>query len=308
MSNTLIPKISILIITYNQEHLIQRALDSLLKQKQWIYEIIVSDDCSCDNNWEVILEYYTKYPEIIRPFRQEHNVGINKNWEFIWKKTSGDLVYLMAGDDEVCDGLFEKTVNIVRDNKLNCKTDYFTIYFDYISEDCNKRIRYHSNKMLCKGYKPISLKIRGLICNRTSVISINVLKQLKLVREDLGAFADGLIDIQTQLYSSKNFYCPIPGSIYYSGIGVSTIKNKKHVFDTLVEASKEMKKMYPFDRKDLAFLDYSIALNSYRSTPSSHTYILLLSTFCKSIELKYGIRWTILQFCKIIKLFCLLSK
>ena len=49
-------KINVLIITYNQEDLIKRAIDSILCQKEYgLNKIVVSDDCSSDNTWNVLM-------------------------------------------------------------------------------------------------------------------------------------------------------------------------------------------------------------------------------------------------------------
>ena len=50
-------RINILLITYNQENLIRRTLDSILCQKEiGINNIVVNDDCSKDNTWEILKE------------------------------------------------------------------------------------------------------------------------------------------------------------------------------------------------------------------------------------------------------------
>ena len=90
--DTDIPKFSVAIITYNQEKFIGRALESVLVQKKWVYEIVICDDCSQDNNWNIIMDYYHKYPEIIRPFRNEKNLGIYGNIERTWQECTGDLI------------------------------------------------------------------------------------------------------------------------------------------------------------------------------------------------------------------------
>ena len=65
-------KISVLIVTYKQADIIGRNLDSILEQKDdGLFEIVICDDCSPDNNWEIISEYVKKYPSIIRAYRNE---------------------------------------------------------------------------------------------------------------------------------------------------------------------------------------------------------------------------------------------
>ncbi|MDD2612459.1 MAG: glycosyltransferase, partial [Bacteroidales bacterium] len=75
MMNT-IPTVSILVITYNQEAYIGKALDSLLMQEcPFDYEILVGEDCSTDGTRNICLEYAKNNPDKIRLFLNEKNKG-----------------------------------------------------------------------------------------------------------------------------------------------------------------------------------------------------------------------------------------
>ena len=74
--------INVLILCYKQERIIGRAIESALCQKEWgLKNIIIQDDCSPDGTWEVLQEYARKYPDIVKPYRNEHNLGIYGNWQ-----------------------------------------------------------------------------------------------------------------------------------------------------------------------------------------------------------------------------------
>lgn len=56
--------LSVMVISHNQAHLIRRCLDSILAQKITApWEIVISDDASTDDTWDVIQEYVKQYPE-----------------------------------------------------------------------------------------------------------------------------------------------------------------------------------------------------------------------------------------------------
>lgn len=58
------PILSVMVISHNQAHLIRRCLDSILAQcidAPW--EIVISDDASMDNTWDIILEYVQQYSQ-----------------------------------------------------------------------------------------------------------------------------------------------------------------------------------------------------------------------------------------------------
>ena len=90
-----------MLLTYNQEQFVQDALQSLLNQDYEDMEIVISDDCSIDGTWEQIqttLEGY-KGPKKVIAIRNPANLGIVDNYAAAFKKTSGDLIFMAAGDD-----------------------------------------------------------------------------------------------------------------------------------------------------------------------------------------------------------------
>ena len=298
----MIPKISIAIITYNQENLIGRALDSVLKQKEYVYEIIISDDCSTDNNWQVIMDYYHKYPDIIKPYRQECNLGINRNLEFIWTIPTGDIIIELSGDDALSNNLLKSVIYFINDKKIDFYNEKFVIYADYESITPKGKRKRFSNHLILKGYDPISLKIRQHICNRTTIVSRLVYKNFKLLRPDLGMFADELIDIQTQIYSENNYYIPIVGSIYYAGIGVSAHCDLYDNYSTRIEANKEFEKIFNLSSKDKFYLKYKSTELEFRINPTISKFFLIWNYYFKSIYIKkeYKIIWILRRMCSLL--------
>jgi len=60
------PKISVDMGCYNFEKYIAEAIESVLSQTLQPYEIIISDDCSEDNSWEIIQSYQKKIQSFFR--------------------------------------------------------------------------------------------------------------------------------------------------------------------------------------------------------------------------------------------------
>ena len=293
-----IPKISVVIITYNQEVLIARALDSVLIQKEWVYEIIICDDCSTDNNWNVILQYANQYPNFIKPFRNANNLGIFGNIESTWNKPTGDAIIFLSGDDELCAGLFSEAIKLIIENQIDYKNELFCLYFDYKVVYPTKKMNFlgsligrkPSNKLITKDFDPISLKVRGLICNRTIIYSNKVQQNFTTVRKDMGIFADGLIDIQVQQFSQKNYYSPFIGSLYYAKIGVSINTPKEESYKSRYILSEEYKKIFNLAQKDISWLDFINERNIFFLKPSIKQLIKVFKSNYKSVEWKYGLK------------------
>lgn len=93
------PMVSVLVLTYNHEKYIKRALDSILEQNvDFEYEILIGDDCSIDDTGKIV-EKYLKIYDNIRYFRNEKNLGATKNAANLLKKAKGMYLATCEGDD-----------------------------------------------------------------------------------------------------------------------------------------------------------------------------------------------------------------
>lgn len=92
-------KISIGVICYNHERFLSQCLDSLLGQTLKPNEIIIADDCSTDQSWELIQSYQDRYPWIIKAYQSTRNRGPFHTGAIVEAHLSGDYVCMMDGDD-----------------------------------------------------------------------------------------------------------------------------------------------------------------------------------------------------------------
>jgi len=217
-------RISVLIVTYKQQDVIGRAIDSILQQKDYgLNEIVICDDCSPDNNWEVISRYVKKYPKIIRSYRNETNLGIYSNSNKLVKlRGDSDLFCWLEGDDALCDGFFAEAQKFIDKNNIDLTEDVGIFSdFKYISPDGKQLIR--KNNYIAKGRDPFGAYMRGLVSWRASLFSASVINQFTPVITNQGlSLAESMFDSQWFRYVRKTYYLPNVSSIYYTGIGVST--------------------------------------------------------------------------------------
>jgi glycosyltransferase involved in cell wall biosynthesis len=104
MSNSS-PKVSICVVTYNQEKYLRGCLESLVSQQtDFEFEVIVSDDCSTDGTRRIIEEFADRYPGLVCPHFQEENVGAYRNFVHVHSLARGEYVAHMDGDDYALPG------------------------------------------------------------------------------------------------------------------------------------------------------------------------------------------------------------
>lgn len=96
------PKVSIMIPTYNQEDFIRQSIESALSQNYGNLEVIVSDDCSTDSTYRTAAEYLGD--SRFRLFRNEMNIGRVENYrKLLYFHASGEWVLMLDGDDYLID-------------------------------------------------------------------------------------------------------------------------------------------------------------------------------------------------------------
>ena len=116
------PLISIAFMTYNQEKYVREALLSVLNQTYDNLEIIVSDDCSSDGTWDVIVSELDRYRcecgkhDNIILNRNQINQGVAKHFEIILSKCHGEFVVCQAGDDVSLPDRVQVIANALNEN------------------------------------------------------------------------------------------------------------------------------------------------------------------------------------------------
>ena len=92
--------VSIICPVYNKGEYIAQGLDSILSQKtDYSYEILVGEDCSTDNSYEVLAKYEQKYPDIIHIYRRKKNLRQSRNVYDLFQKSRGKYVMILDLDD-----------------------------------------------------------------------------------------------------------------------------------------------------------------------------------------------------------------
>lgn len=104
------PLVSICIPTYNGAQYLRQCLDSVLSQSLSNFEVIIVDDQSSDETWNMISRY-AEQDSRIRLFRNSNNLGLVGNWNQCLDLAKGDWIKFVFQDDFITFDCIEKMIN-----------------------------------------------------------------------------------------------------------------------------------------------------------------------------------------------------
>lgn len=167
------PLVSVIIITYNHESFIHKAIEGCLMQKtSFPFEIIIHDDASPDKTAEIVQEYYKNNPRIILPILQKENQlskGVRISASII-PFAKGKYVAFCEGDDYWIDPLkLEKQIAIMESNP-DVSMCYTAIKKEYLHKKKQPTIKrhYHGDRIVAP--KDVVLKGGGFSDIVTTVV------------------------------------------------------------------------------------------------------------------------------------------
>lgn len=118
-------RVSIVMCTYNGARFLREQMDSILAQDYPLYEIIVQDDRSTDDTWDILEDYRRAHPGLFRLYRNETNLGFNRNFREAMLRATGDFVALADQDDIWFPQKISLQVAAIGEADL-CFSDYYT--------------------------------------------------------------------------------------------------------------------------------------------------------------------------------------
>lgn len=109
------PLLTVWITTYNHENFIAEALESVLNQQtSFAFDIVLGEDCSTDRTRQIVIAYANKYPEKIRLYLPEKNLGMIEMFRRTYEMCTARYIALLDGDDYWIDPLkLQKQVDLL---------------------------------------------------------------------------------------------------------------------------------------------------------------------------------------------------
>ena len=130
IENNNLYRISVLMAIYNCADTLVEALDSLfIAQSYQGFKVILCDDCSTDNTYEIAEEYAEKYPDRIILLKNETNLKLPATLNKCLEYADTEFIARMDGDDLSKPERFEKEIQFLDSNQnfsfVSCPMEYF---------------------------------------------------------------------------------------------------------------------------------------------------------------------------------------
>jgi hypothetical protein len=130
------PKVSVLVVTYNHERFIERAVRSALSQQaDFEYEIIIGEDCSTDGTRAALARLNAEFPGRLKLLLRERNLGPQRNFQGAYTECRGDYVAVLDGDDYWTDPSKLRKQAAVLDGNPGCTLCYHLTRFVSADEE-----------------------------------------------------------------------------------------------------------------------------------------------------------------------------
>lgn len=208
----------IIVITYKQELLIEATLRSIEQQTLKPASVLLFDDCSPDNTYEVAKEFARNSSLNIKVYRNETNLGIFGNVNKAIDMASGDIVCFVSGDDEIERDALANYHNYIIKNSVDITKPVWMICgikeFDVDGNETEFRYEKYS------GDNAFELILDRKVRSFEMGLSLPALRIGK-IREDVGYQADNLKS-WIVAKSSKVYFPPFVAYRYRLSGGVTS--------------------------------------------------------------------------------------
>lgn len=111
------PVVSIVLPTFNRENYLKRSIDSVLNQTYKLWELLVIDDGSNDNTFEIVKNYSQELVNIRYLFHSNRGLPISLNTGI--QASNGKYVTFLGSDDKYLPEHLELRVNYMIENKVD---------------------------------------------------------------------------------------------------------------------------------------------------------------------------------------------
>ena len=125
------PLVSIIVPCYNHQEFVGDCLESIIGQSYCNIEVLVVDDCSNDDSYEIIESFRERLEqrfETVYLKRNEKNIGLVKNLNRLVKQSNGKYIKIIASDDMLLPYAIEQMV-LFAEERPNTNVFYSNAFY-----------------------------------------------------------------------------------------------------------------------------------------------------------------------------------
>lgn len=112
--------VDILLTTYNTKiEYLKKQIDSILNQTYKNFTLIISDDCSPNEEVREILKEYEQKDKRIKLYFQEKNLGCTKSFEFLLKQSTAEYIAFSDHDDIWYPNKIEESLKAIKEENVS---------------------------------------------------------------------------------------------------------------------------------------------------------------------------------------------
>lgn len=166
------PLVSVIMPVFNCEKYVGEAIESIIKQTYYNWELLICDDYSTDDSL-VVIRKYASVDKRITYYANRLNCGAASVRNFLIERSQGELVALMDADDKCDSRRFEAQIELMKNRRLDaCGTNHCTI------DDCGRVTAYYRNpapyqQILWSAFNNFRFCNASLLIKRECLLKIN---------------------------------------------------------------------------------------------------------------------------------------
>ena len=273
-------KHTIIIITYNHEKTISKAIDSVVKNKTLPYELLIFDDFSQDKTSEIVRKYEALY-SFITYIDNNENIGMYENLNKIFDaEIKGDIVSFLSGDDWIEGDMLNSFNVIVKEKKLNGRNQSFLITPNTKLLDYNYKKEKILDNYVLRKKNQFKLKVKLKTYGRYSGISQKLYKKMEKNNLNFGIWADQLQAVDMYKKCDNFYFVNRVHNIYYRNErSISVTTSTKEISQSAINVFYEILDLYKddlhiFDEIYVKKIIYSNKLNINKNIKNILLFII----------------------------------
>jgi len=234
------PKITVIVTTYNLEHFIAKFFDELFAQTFQDFNILVVDDCSKDDTVNIVRNYMERYPGRITDVFLEENLGkpaLARNVALDSGKIDSEFIVFLDGDDSIEPEYLETLHDLIQEPG----TDIAVCAYDRVEFDTGRVRCVEMQKFPEVIEKPLESEIAALINAAiwNKLIRVSLIADTRFSNISVGEDACFMLRLYTKCRKIR-FTSQV--LIHYKVHRASVISNTK--LKDIHDFAEELKKLY----------------------------------------------------------------